>query len=633
MATDGTRKNMDGGKALAVRQALSATSGGRTASVGSGTTRSATQPETWVASDLAYPDLSLLRGTSTLFGTAIQNPGDSTSAGSSVSPGVYNVPYIKEEFIDYMSWMFTEDSSTLPEEYGACPSDATINVTGAGTTYPDLTDTMADMRLSIFDGDMATEYSYTPSGGGTNTVETVNGRWAAGDMSTIGMQKQVTVLYSGYGVYKDYATSVPGQTAADIFPSGDKAVWYDPDKKARAVAMINRSTDNFLQTTIGTVTVTGSTTPVTGTEETYTVTFDGNAPDATYTWSTSPATSTIDVNTGTNTAGITFDADDTYTVTVTVTSDSSSDSPVDGNLASVVSSSSGDWPDTETGVGSYPEFNSTSQSITYFTNYPAGNTYNCNTIRFSGPGTYGKYPETDFTTPQNARDSSEYMDVWVPTQAARTAFNENQKSGWYVFQKDDYSAATSNVRIAYSTAIAWPTVVDNAGDGRNQDGYLSLGVNPEHGGTYAIKFATLPPGASGQGGTDSWSDPPQASGIGTLIVDNGTTGSGLGSTDGPVQEDANTLFPDGQSALGSYMSFRDAAKDGTWTQDGFGLFWPTAVALSRLSGMPALAPALVRLLSSKPELKQSSGLTTITEPLPFGQELPGTIQLERAPLM
>ncbi len=251
MAEDGDAKNLDGGKAIAVRAALSAVSGGTFAQVAAGpNAQGATTPANWVASDLGYTDLSLLRGSSTLLGTDIPNPGDSSSDTS--DPGVYNVPYLKEEFLDYMSWLFSADSNNMVNadgdllEYGACPTDPFRNLTGSSVPSVRLTDTMADMRMSIFDGDMATEYSYTPSGGGSNNVYYIAGRWAANDMGAMSAARQVQVLYSGYGNHKDYANAVPGQTASDIFPASDKAAWFDVDKKERALAMINREVDNFL---------------------------------------------------------------------------------------------------------------------------------------------------------------------------------------------------------------------------------------------------------------------------------------------------------------------------------------------------------------------------------------------------
>ena len=168
----------------------------------------------------------------------------------------------------------------------------------------------------------------------------------------------------------------------------------------------------------------------------------------------------------------------------------------------------------------------------------------------------------------------EYMAVWVPPVATGTAYGDNYVSGWYVFQKES-PLPGSNAAVSYPTPVAWPTAGSPPASNLalNDQGFVSLNVDAADGGTYVIQFDTLPAGTSGNGGTDGWSDPPQATGIGTLIVDNGTTGSGVGGVEAPVLPDTGTLFPDGQSTLGTNMQFRDASKDGTWTQDGLGLLW------------------------------------------------------------
>ncbi len=149
------------------------------------------------------------------------------------------------------------------------------------------------------------------------------------------------------------STGNPKQLPGDVFSAGDVIKCSVTGSLTGLPSVTVSDTATIVApATIGTVTVSGSTTPTTGTEETYTVTFDGTAADATYTWSVSPSTATIDVNTGTNTAGITFDADDTYTVTVEVSSATSTDSPATGSLTSIVSTTpAGDFWLNATGPG------------------------------------------------------------------------------------------------------------------------------------------------------------------------------------------------------------------------------------------------------------------------------------------
>jgi len=247
MATDGTIKNLDGTPVLAVRNALSTSSGGTFPSSNSGTASSSSLPAEWAGSSLSYPDLSGLRGSGNLYTATIENPYDSIASGGDDN-GVFNVPFTLPEWNDYLNWLYTEDNSDLVSagiQRSGCPSQIFERGMDSGYEGPlELTDSLRDMRVSIFDGTMPTEHSYTPGDGGSvNVVKSVNSSWSSGVISTTKI-RQMEMMYAGYADYAGYNgktwTTQPS-TNEDLFPAADKASWFDPLKKAFGQRVIDRN--------------------------------------------------------------------------------------------------------------------------------------------------------------------------------------------------------------------------------------------------------------------------------------------------------------------------------------------------------------------------------------------------------
>jgi len=83
-------------------------------------------------------------------------------------------------------------------------------------------------------------------------------------------------------------------------------------------------------TTLGTVTVTGDTSPTDGATVTYSVTLSGDASDATYTLTSSVGLDTV------SGLAVTFSGPGSRTLTVSATSATATDSPASGNLSVTV---------------------------------------------------------------------------------------------------------------------------------------------------------------------------------------------------------------------------------------------------------------------------------------------------------
>lgn len=283
MATDGNIKNLDGTPTLAVRAALATSSGGAYPSSDSPPVDSSSLPAEWATSGLSYPDLSGLRGAGNLFTDVIDSPYDSTASGPGIDEnGVFNVPFTLPEWNDYVSWLYTEDNQDLVNaglRRSGVPSQ--IFERGMPTGYEgpvELPDTLRVMRMSIFDGTMPTEHTYTPGdGGAANTVRSLNSSWASGSISS-SKTRYMELLYAGYADYAGYngkTWATQPATNEDLFPAADKANWFDPLKKAFAERVIDR-TGSIVGDTNYTTNTRNEILVPTGYTDTFTATGGGN---------------------------------------------------------------------------------------------------------------------------------------------------------------------------------------------------------------------------------------------------------------------------------------------------------------------------------------------------------------------
>lgn len=64
---------------------------------------------------------------------------------------------------------------------------------------------------------------------------------------------------------------------------------------------------------------------------------------------------------------------------------------------------------------------------------------------------------------------------------------------------------------------------------------------------------------------------PAAAALGDLIITNGKVSTSVGGVENSITPDASSTVYNGWDFTA--MQFRDATKDGSWTNDGFGLLW------------------------------------------------------------
>ena len=260
---------------------------------------------------------------------------------------------------------------------------------------------------------------------------------------------------------------------------------------------------------IGTVTISGSTTPATSGPQAYSVSVSGDSTGLQYSWTCPGATI---VNGTTATPSITFPSAQSFTITCTVTSTDpiNNDSPQVGTLAVVAEDVAvGDFPENELGVGSIDSFKSSGgQTITYDAQYPQdgngpigmqavnlGSNDNFPGGQFVGTGAQG-----------NTVDWPEYCAVYVPASRLGTNFGQNRVGGWYVFGNKTWN--TDRQTIVWDTPEAWPTITSTGSP--NDTGFLYTMASTTDEEIHVAFYNTLPTGAlgSGEGGTDGWSAPP-----------------------------------------------------------------------------------------------------------------------------
>lgn len=208
----------------------------------------------------------------------------------------------------------------------------------------------ADVLLVDSGGTILAYQEGSSEGPGGTTTYTISPVF---DTALFDMPTDVQVWYSNDGTNFAYSpawiTSRTGDTITVTVASSTTVtakLYYASgtvvtDENGAEVASVS-TVIGGVATTIGTVTVAGSTTPTEGVAETYSATISGNATDQTYLWATTDVGATIATPTASST-NITFSTSGPFNVTCTVSSATASDSPQADTLGVTVAAAANDW--------------------------------------------------------------------------------------------------------------------------------------------------------------------------------------------------------------------------------------------------------------------------------------------------
>ncbi len=159
----------------------------------------------------------------------------------------------------------------------------------------------------------------------------------------------------------------------------------------------------------------------------------------------------------------------------------------------------GDWDTYEVGAGVTGGYYNSNLATTFDGSYPKDAAYadpRLSTHGFTSNARsfYANYAQR-LTMP-------DYVGIWVTTaEAASGAYGKAKTSGWYIYKKNADPNPGGNGTQPYAPH-ACPT-------GRANPPYAGLGLW-NNGGTYNVARVMLSnyTDSAGEGGTDSWSDPP-----------------------------------------------------------------------------------------------------------------------------
>jgi hypothetical protein len=164
-----------------------------------------------------------------------------------------------------------------------------------------------------------------------------------------------------------------------------------------------------------------------------------------------------------------------------------------------------DWDTYQLGMGTIPQFSTSSNVITYDPSYPdnagggaTGMTqYNAsNTGSGASPYTYA--PRSRFSTDADILTMAPYTAIYCSAaEAASGGGTASTVEGWYVFGPGANDNPGGNGYQTYSTPVAWPTGANN------DDGYISVNA----GFVNNIVWLSAYTDAAGSGGTDAWTAP------------------------------------------------------------------------------------------------------------------------------
>jgi len=162
-------------------------------------------------------------------------------------------------------------------------------------------------------------------------------------------------------------------------------------------------------------------------------------------------------------------------------------------------SSGGDWDTYEVGAGVTAGYGSFQPAITFDSSYPMDAAYFDPKMTTSG---YNSGGGSVFSSYANRLKMPAFFGIWVTaTEAASGAFGKADTSGWYIYKKSADPNPGGDASQPY-TPWACPT-----GCGNGSGNGLGLYNN---GGAYNVARVMLSnyTDSAGEGGTDSWNDPP-----------------------------------------------------------------------------------------------------------------------------
>jgi len=162
-------------------------------------------------------------------------------------------------------------------------------------------------------------------------------------------------------------------------------------------------------------------------------------------------------------------------------------------------SSGSDWDTYELGAGTAGGYGNVEYAISFDTSFPMDSGSFDPKLKTNGytSGGVGK-----FATYANRLKMPAFFGIWVtPAEAASGSFGKADNSGWYIYKKDADPNPGGNGSQPYSQWACPTGGANGTGNG------LGLWNN---GGDYNVARVMLSnyTDAAGEGGTDSWSDPP-----------------------------------------------------------------------------------------------------------------------------
>lgn len=159
----------------------------------------------------------------------------------------------------------------------------------------------------------------------------------------------------------------------------------------------------------------------------------------------------------------------------------------------------GDWDTYELGAGVTAGYGSSNPATTFDGSYPKDASYTDPKLGTFGFASDGKSFYANYATRLTMPD---YVGIWVTAaEAASGAYGKAETSGWYIYKKNADPSPGNNAEQTYAPH-ACPT-------GRASALNAGLGLW-NNGGAYNVARVMLSnyTDSAGEGGTDSWSDPP-----------------------------------------------------------------------------------------------------------------------------
>jgi hypothetical protein len=156
---------------------------------------------------------------------------------------------------------------------------------------------------------------------------------------------------------------------------------------------------------------------------------------------------------------------------------------------------SSDWDTYEEGAGTVPALSTSDQTVTYDSSYPNQNaSWALRVTNVGGNWPFQYAPGTNFMSAADKATMSPYVAIYCQADE----FNgRGNAAGWYVFGPG-VDNTPENGTIDYPAPVAWPT---GANDGTGKlDSNVSGVVN-------CVVWLSDYTGSTGDGGTDSWTEP------------------------------------------------------------------------------------------------------------------------------